>query len=145
MDVCAERGLFLSNTFFQHKMIHRYTWRRREDGGENKICKKKRERKKKKDNGVEVEERRKRECSVRVKDKRGHTHTHTDNGEKKQGHDGTRLKTVTVCCFINFVLLNAFCLQGVCCECLPLVCLSGLLPDTFSALPLPLSLTVSLG
>ncbi len=24
----AERGLFLSNTFFQHKMIHRYTWAR---------------------------------------------------------------------------------------------------------------------
>ncbi len=22
------RGLFLSNTFFQHKMIHRYTWAR---------------------------------------------------------------------------------------------------------------------
>ncbi len=36
VDVCAERGLFLSNTFFQHKMIHRYTWRRREDGGEEK-------------------------------------------------------------------------------------------------------------
>ena len=32
VDVCAERGLFLANTFFQHKMIHRYTWRRgRED------------------------------------------------------------------------------------------------------------------
>ncbi len=28
--------MFLSNTFFQHKMIHRYTWRRREDGGEEK-------------------------------------------------------------------------------------------------------------
>ncbi len=26
VDICAERGLFLSNTFFQHKMIHRYTW-----------------------------------------------------------------------------------------------------------------------
>ncbi len=36
MDVCAERGLFLANTFFQHKMIHRYTWRRREDGGNEK-------------------------------------------------------------------------------------------------------------
>ncbi len=35
VDVCAERGLFLANTFFQHKMIHRYTWRR-EDGGEEK-------------------------------------------------------------------------------------------------------------
>ncbi len=28
VDICAERGLFLSNTFFQHKMIHRYTWAR---------------------------------------------------------------------------------------------------------------------
>ncbi len=27
-DICAERGLFLSNTFFQQKMIHRYTWAR---------------------------------------------------------------------------------------------------------------------
>ncbi len=36
VDVCAERGLFLVNTFFQHKMIHWYTWRRREDGGEQK-------------------------------------------------------------------------------------------------------------
>ncbi len=36
VDVCAERGLFLGNTVFQHKMIHRYTWRRREDGGEEK-------------------------------------------------------------------------------------------------------------
>ncbi len=26
MDICAERGLLLSNTFLQHKMIHRYTW-----------------------------------------------------------------------------------------------------------------------
>ncbi len=26
VDICAERGLFLLNTFFQHKMIHRYTW-----------------------------------------------------------------------------------------------------------------------
>ncbi len=34
VDVCAERGLFLANTFFQHRMIHRYTWRRREDVGE---------------------------------------------------------------------------------------------------------------
>ncbi len=25
VDICAERGLFLSNTF-QHKRIHRYTW-----------------------------------------------------------------------------------------------------------------------
>ncbi len=36
VDVCAERGLFLANTFFQHKMIHQYMWRRREDGGEEK-------------------------------------------------------------------------------------------------------------
>ncbi len=28
VDISAERGLFLSNTFFQHKMIHRYTWAR---------------------------------------------------------------------------------------------------------------------
>ncbi len=28
VDTCAERGLFLSNTFFQHKMVHRYTWAR---------------------------------------------------------------------------------------------------------------------
>ncbi len=28
VDICAERGFFLSNTFFQHKMIHRYTWAR---------------------------------------------------------------------------------------------------------------------
>ncbi len=36
VDVCAERGLFLVNTFFKHKMIHRYTWRRREDREEEK-------------------------------------------------------------------------------------------------------------
>ncbi len=30
VDVCAERGLFLANTFFQHRLIHRYTWRRGE-------------------------------------------------------------------------------------------------------------------
>ncbi len=36
VDVCAERGLFLANTFFRHKMIHRYTGRRREDGEEEK-------------------------------------------------------------------------------------------------------------
>ena len=28
VDICAERGLFLANTFFRHKMIHRYTWSR---------------------------------------------------------------------------------------------------------------------
>ncbi len=26
VDICTERGLFLMNTFFQHKMIHRYMW-----------------------------------------------------------------------------------------------------------------------
>ncbi len=28
VDICAERGLFLVNTFLQHKMIHGYTWAR---------------------------------------------------------------------------------------------------------------------
>ena len=28
VDLCSERGLFLSNTYFEHKLIHRYTWRR---------------------------------------------------------------------------------------------------------------------
>ncbi len=28
MDICAERWLFLANSFFRHKMIHRYTWAR---------------------------------------------------------------------------------------------------------------------
>ena len=36
VDICAERGLFLANTFFQHKQIHRYTWRRRDERGEQK-------------------------------------------------------------------------------------------------------------
>ncbi len=36
VDVCTERGLFLANTFFQHKLIHMYTWRRREDGGKER-------------------------------------------------------------------------------------------------------------
>ncbi len=36
VNVCAERGLFLANSFFQHKMIHRYTWRRGEDEGEER-------------------------------------------------------------------------------------------------------------
>ncbi len=31
MDICAERGLFLLNTSFRHKMIHRYTWARGND------------------------------------------------------------------------------------------------------------------
>ncbi len=35
VDVCAERGLFLANTF-QHKMIHRYTWSRRDERGDQK-------------------------------------------------------------------------------------------------------------
>ncbi len=30
VDVCAERGLFLVNTFYHHRLIHRYTWRRGE-------------------------------------------------------------------------------------------------------------------
>lgn len=33
MGLCAERKLFLANTFFEHKHIHRYTWRRVECGG----------------------------------------------------------------------------------------------------------------
>lgn len=36
VDVCAERQLFLANTCFQHRMIHRYTWRRRDERGEQK-------------------------------------------------------------------------------------------------------------
>jgi len=28
VEVCAERGLFLANTYFEHKMIHSCTWRR---------------------------------------------------------------------------------------------------------------------
>ncbi len=28
VDICAERWLFVANTVFQHKMIHRYTWTR---------------------------------------------------------------------------------------------------------------------
>ncbi len=28
VDICAERGLFLWNIFFHHKMIHRYIWAR---------------------------------------------------------------------------------------------------------------------
>ncbi len=36
MDIYAERGLFLANTFFQHRLIHRYTWRRRDESGEQK-------------------------------------------------------------------------------------------------------------
>ena len=27
VDICAERGSFLANTFYPHKMIHRCTWR----------------------------------------------------------------------------------------------------------------------
>jgi len=36
VDICAERGLFLANTCFQHKMIHRYTWRRGSGQNEQK-------------------------------------------------------------------------------------------------------------
>ena len=28
VDVCAERGLFIANAFFQHRLIHRHSWRR---------------------------------------------------------------------------------------------------------------------
>ncbi len=28
VNICDERGMFPANTFFQHKMIHRYTWAR---------------------------------------------------------------------------------------------------------------------
>ncbi len=37
VDICAERGLFLSNTFFQHKMIHRYTWARGNEISKEKV------------------------------------------------------------------------------------------------------------
>ena len=36
VDLCSERGLFLSNTFFEHKLIHRYTWRRLDGNEEQK-------------------------------------------------------------------------------------------------------------
>ena len=36
VDLCSERGLFLSNTFFEHKLIHRYTWRRLDGNDEQK-------------------------------------------------------------------------------------------------------------
>ncbi len=36
VDMCAERGLFLANTFFQHRLLHRYTWRRMDERGEQK-------------------------------------------------------------------------------------------------------------
>ena len=36
MDIWAERGLFLANSFFQHKMIYKYTWKRRDEKGEQK-------------------------------------------------------------------------------------------------------------
>ena len=35
VNICTERGLFLANTFFQPKMVHRYTGRR-DDEGERK-------------------------------------------------------------------------------------------------------------
>ncbi len=36
VDVCAERGLFLANPFFQHRLVHRYTWRRIDERDEQK-------------------------------------------------------------------------------------------------------------
>ena len=33
VELCAERNVFLANTFFQHKDIHKYTWKRGEGGG----------------------------------------------------------------------------------------------------------------
>ena len=36
VDLCSERGLFLANTFFEHKLIHRYTWRRLDGNEEQK-------------------------------------------------------------------------------------------------------------
>ena len=36
VDIYAERGLFLANTFFQHKIIHKYRWRRRDMRGEQR-------------------------------------------------------------------------------------------------------------
>lgn len=30
VEICAQKELFLANTFFQCKMIHRYTWRKDE-------------------------------------------------------------------------------------------------------------------
>ena len=36
VGVCAEKKLFLANTQFEHRMIHRYTWRRNAGGVEQK-------------------------------------------------------------------------------------------------------------
>ncbi len=36
VDVCAERGLSLGNTFFQHRLVHRYTWIRMDERDEQK-------------------------------------------------------------------------------------------------------------
>ncbi len=36
VNICADKGLFLANTFFQHRLIHRYTWRKRDERGEQK-------------------------------------------------------------------------------------------------------------
>lgn len=36
VDICAERGLLLTNIFFQHRLKHRYTWRRRDERDEQK-------------------------------------------------------------------------------------------------------------
>ncbi|WP_435326025.1 hypothetical protein, partial [Klebsiella pneumoniae] len=37
VDICAGRGLAIANTFFRHRLIHRYTWRvlRRMNGAVN--------------------------------------------------------------------------------------------------------------
>lgn len=31
VDLCAERGMFVANNYFEYRLIRRYTWRR--DGG----------------------------------------------------------------------------------------------------------------
>lgn len=36
LEVCAEREMFLANTFFEHRHIHRYTWHRGEGEQEQK-------------------------------------------------------------------------------------------------------------
>ncbi len=36
MDICAEKGVVLGDTFFQYKLIHRYTWRTRSESGKQK-------------------------------------------------------------------------------------------------------------
>ncbi len=36
VDLCGERGLFLANKYFKHKMIHRCSWRRGNGQNEQK-------------------------------------------------------------------------------------------------------------